>query len=362
MRMAIGEALRLTLFGSSHGPVVGAVLEGLPAGTPVDLEAVQRELDRRRPIGRALATKRREEDQLRVESGLVNGRTTGDPLVGVVENRDVRRGPYRELEDVPRPGHADFPARMRYGEAFDLSGGGIFSGRMTVGLVFGGAVARGLLSPQGIDVLAFTRSLGGVDASAASLERRLPELRADVLSHEVGCPDLSASKRMSEAIERARKDGDSVGGVIEVRAEGLPVGVGEPFFDSVESTLAHALFSVPAVKGVEFGAGFTAARMRGSEHNDPFFVEDGRVRSRTNHAGGILGGLTTGMPLVARVVVKPTSSIAKEQESVSLSTKSSRRLVVKGRHDPCIVPRAVPVVENLTAFVLADLMARGGFL
>lgn len=362
MRMGFGRALRLTLFGTSHGPAVGAVVEGLPAGTPIDLSKVQAELDRRRPVGRSLATKRQEEDQLQIEGGVEGGRTTGGPLIGTVQNQDVRRAPYAELEDVPRPGHADYPARVRYGSAIDLSGGGIFSGRMTVGLVFAGAVARGLLAPHGIDVLALTRSIGEVDASSSSLDRPLPELRQAVMAHEVGCPDREAAPRMAAAIEVARREGDSLGGIVELRAEGVPAGVGEPFFDPVESVMAHAFLAIPAVKGVEFGAGFAAARMRGSVHNDAFYSEGGQVRTRTNHAGGVLGGLTTGMPIIARVVVKPTSSIAHEQESISLKTRESRRLVVKGRHDPCIVPRAVPVIENLGAFVLADLMLEGGFL
>lgn len=362
MKMDLGERLKLTLFGASHGPVVGAVLEGIPAGTPVGHEAIQRELFRRRPVGRSLATKRQEEDLIRIESGVEGGRSTGGPIVGVVENQDVRRAPYRELEDVPRPGHADYPARVRFGTAMDLSGGGIFSGRMTVGLVFAGAVARGLLAPHGIDLLAFTRSIGGVEASEAALDRPLTELRPAAAATEVSCPDPEAAPRMIEEIERARREGDSVGGIVEVRADGVPAGVGEPFFDPVESVLAHALLAIPAVKGIEFGAGFKAARMRGSEHNDAFYVEGGKVKTRTNHAGGVLGGLTTGMPIVARVVVKPTSSIAKPQESISLSERAPRQLVVKGRHDPCIVPRAVPVVENLTAFVLADLLLQGGYL
>lgn len=360
--MSFGESLRLTIFGSSHGPDVGAVLEGVPAGTPFDLEAVQRQLDRRRPVGRSLATKRQESDQLVVDSGVHQGRTTGGPLVGRVANEDVRRAPYRELEDVPRPGHADFPARARYGDTLDLSGGGIFSGRMTVGLVFAGAVARSLLSPREIDGVAFTRSLGGVETPGAATEGPLHQIRDRAAENEVACPDAAAAARMVRAIEEARRDGDSVGGVVEFRAEGLPVGVGEPFFDSVESAFAHMMFSIPAVKGVEFGDGFASALKRGSEHNDAFVMVDGHVRTRTNHAGGILGGLTTGMPVVARVAVKPTSSIAKEQDSVSLSQRSPKRLVVKGRHDPCIVPRAVPVVENAGLFVLADLLARGGFL
>jgi chorismate synthase len=359
--MSFGERFRVTIFGTSHGPEVGVTIAGLSPGTPIDLPGIQAALDRRRPVGRRLATKRMEEDQLVIDSGCVDGRSDGSLFRAHVANEDVRREPYDRLAETPRPGHADYPARVRYGPDADLSGGGIFSGRMTVGLVIAGAVARGALAPLGIEVVAFTRSIGGVDASVPE-STELSTLRALAAQNEVASPDPKAASAMEEAILAARRDGDSVGGVVEVRAEGLPVGMGEPFFDSVESILAHAWFAIPAVKAVEFGAGFAGARMRGSEHNDPFVWEGGRVQTRTNHAGGILGGLTTGMPIIARVAVKPTSSIARPQSSVNLATHAAATIVVTGRHDPCIVPRAVVVVENVTTFVLADLALRGGFL
>lgn len=362
MNMHFGQSLRMTLFGSSHGPMVGAIVDGVPAGTTIDIVSIQGELDRRRPFGRTLATKRMEKDELHLDSGVKDGKATGGPIVAHVLNEDVKGGPYKDLEDVPRPGHADFTARMRWGDGIDLSGGGIFSGRMTVGLVFAGAIARSMIEKKGVGVLAFTRSIGPVTVPRRVSELPIREMREAVREEETGAPDKQSGAEMASAIEEARRDGDSLGGVIEFRAEGVPPGVGEPFFDPVESVLAHAFLAIPAVKGVEFGAGFAAAGMRGSEHNDAFVIEDGVVRTRTNNSGGVLGGLTTGMPVIARVVVKPTSSIAKEQDSVSLSARQPRKLVVKGRHDPCIVPRAVPVVENLGAFVLADLMMRGGFL
>jgi chorismate synthase len=359
--MQFGEQFRVTVFGSSHGPEVGVTVDGLPRGIPIDVEAIQSALDRRRPVGRRLATKRSEEDRLILDSGVSEGRADGTAFRAHVANEDVRREPYDRLVDTPRPGHADFPARTRYGPEADLSGGGIFSGRMTVGLVIAGALARSLTSPLGIDVVAFTRSIGPVEATVPP-DLDLPALRHLADQNEVASPDLPAAVRMEEAIRAARRDGDSVGGVIEMRAVGLPVGMGEPFFDSVESVLAHAWFAIPAVKAVEFGAGFAAARMRGSEHNDPFVWDGVRVRTSSNHAGGILGGLTTGMPLVARVAVKPTSSIARPQQSVNLATHAPATIVVTGRHDPCIVPRAVVVVEHVTSFVLADLALRGGFV
>jgi chorismate synthase len=359
--MTFGVRLRMTVFGSSHGPEVGVEVEGLPPGTRVDVDAIQRQLDRRSPVGRRLATKRHEEDRLVVDRGLVDGRSEGSAFRAHVANQDVRRAPYDRTKHIPRPGHADFPARVRYGPEADLSGGGIFSGRMTVGLVIAGALARGLLASKGVDVVAFTRSIGDVEAEVPS-ELDLESLRQRAAQNEVESPDAAAAARMEAAIAAARREGDSLGGVVELRATGLPVGVGEPFFDSVESELAHAYFAIPAVKGVEFGAGFRAARMRGSEHNDPFLWEGDRVRTATNHAGGVLGGLTTGMPIVARVAVKPTASIASAQRSVDLAAHTETTLRLTGRHDPCIVPRAVGVVENVTAFVLADLALRGGFL
>lgn len=359
--MRWGERFQMTIFGSSHGPEVGVEVAGLPAGTAVDVARIQAELDRRRPVGRRLATKRMEEDQLVIDSGVTDGRANGAPLRAHVANQDVRREPYDRMQATPRPGHADFPARIRYGPTADLSGGGIFSGRMTVGLVIAGTLARTLWEAQGVEFLSFTRSIDGVDSSVAE-SMPLPALRTAAAANEVGCPDPEAAARMAVAIEEARRDGDSVGGIVETRIHGLPVGVGEPFFDSIEGAIAHLAFSIPAVKAIEFGRGFGAARMHGSEHNDPFVLEDGRVTTRTNHAGGILGGLSVGTPVVFRVAVKPTSSIARAQDTVDLTHLQPANLRVTGRHDPCIVPRAVPVVEAVAAIALADLGLRGGFL
>ncbi len=359
--MSWGERFRVTLFGTSHGPEVGVEIDGLPAGLTVDESAVQNDLDRRRPVGRRLATKRQEEDRLVIDSGVDAGKTTGATLRAHVANVDVDRSPYDRRRFTPRPGHADYPARVRYGPTADLSGGGIFSGRMTVGLVIAGSIARELLRPLSIEVGAFTRSIGPVDADVPE-SLPLAEIARRAAGNEVGTPDPLAARRMEEAIETARRDGDSVGGVIEVRADGVPVGLGEPFFNSLESHLAHLAFSVPAVKAIEFGAGFRAARMRGSEHNDPFVFDGGRVRTETNHAGGILGGLATGMPIVYRVAVKPTSSIARLQKTVDLETGAATMIRVAGRHDPCIVPRAVVVLESTTRIALADLALAGGFV
>ena len=359
--MRWGERFRVTIFGSSHGPEVGAIVEGVPAGTRIDLSAIQAELDRRRPVGRRLATKRQEEDHLVLDSGVRDGLADGGPIRAHVANEDVRSAPYEKARATPRPGHADYPARVRYGPGADLRGGGIFSGRMTVGLVVAGSIGRELWRPKGVDLLAFTRSIGHVDAIVPE-GTDLATLRQTAARNEVGCPDAEAAGRMETEIEAARRAGDSVGGIIECRVAGLPVGVGEPFFDSMEGAIAHLAFAIPAVKAIEFGAGFGGARMHGSEHNDPFYYDGPVVRTRSNHAGGILGGLTTGSTLVFRIAVKPTSSIALEQDTVDLERHENARLRVTGRHDPCIVPRAVPVAEAVAAIALADLGLRGGFL
>ena len=356
-----GGALAVTITGSSHGPEVGAVVEGVPAGTRIRETVIQAALDRRRPMGRMLATRRQEPDHLIVDEGLQGDRATGERIRAHVANIDVVRLPYDDTRHTPRPGHADYPARARYGEAADLSGGGIFSGRMTVGLVIAGAIAGAILEPKGVRVVGFTRAIDGLEAVVP--DELAPEeiaLRRD--AHEVGAPDAGAAERMAERIREVRREGDSVGGVVEARAFGVPVGLGEPFFDSIESEVAHLAFSIPAVKGVEFGDGFRAATLRGSAHNDPYIWKDGRPWPATNHAGGILGGLATGAPIVVRAAVKPASSIPRPQSTVDLRTGKPATLVVRGRHDPCIVPRAVVVVESILAFALADLGLRGGFL
>lgn len=359
--MRWGDRFRVTLVGSSHGPEVGVEIDGIPTGTSIDAARIQQELDRRRPMGRRLASRRREPDELVIDRGVVEGRSDGTTFRAHVANLDVRREAYEPFRTVPRPGHADYPARIRYGPSADLSGGGIFSGRMTVGIVIAGTIARTLWEPRGVEFLAFTRSIGHVDAEVPD-STPISELRAAAATNEAGCPDPVRGREMEAEVEAARRDGDSVGGVIECRVAGLPTGVGEPFFDSVESELSHLLFSIPAVKGVEFGAGFELSRRRGSESNDEFQVQEGRVTTSTNRAGGILGGLTVGTVLVLRVAVKPTSSIAREQGSVDLTTLAPVRVKVGGRHDPCIVPRAVPVVEAAVGIALADLGLRGGFL
>lgn len=353
-----GARYRTTIFGTSHGPFVGCTIEGLRAGTRVDEALVQAQLDRRRPGQSLVTSQRKEEDRVEFSEGLRGGETTGEPIVAIIANQDVQSKSYADVARIPRPGHGDFPARMKYGGKSDLRGGGQLSGRMTAPLVVSGAIARQVLGEQGIRFAAHAVQIGRVIARSVTPA----EIEANVERTPVRCADLEAADRMLVEIEAARRDRDSVGGTIEGFVTGLPVGVGEPFFDSIEATLSHLFFSIPAVKGVDFGAGFRAASMRGSEHNDPFAVEGGRVVTSTNHAGGILGGLSTGMPVAFRVAVKPTASIARPQRSVDLETMQPTEVVVTGRHDPCIVPRAVPVVENVAAMGLLDLMFLGGFL
>ena len=337
---------------------MGCTVEGLKAGTPVDVAQVQAQLDRRRPGQSLVTSQRKEEDRVEFAEGLREGVTGGEPLVAIIRNQDVLSKSYADVARVPRPGHGDFTARMKYGGKSDLRGGGQLSGRMTAPLVVSGAVARQVLAPPGVRFYAHAAQIADGVARPGTPE----EMQANVERRPVRCADLEAADRRVAAVEAARSDRDSVGGIIEGTVTGLPVGVGEPFFDSVEASLAHLFFSIPAVKGVDFGAGFRASSMRGSQHNDPFIVREGKVATATNHAGGILGGLSTGMPVTFRVVVKPTASIARPQRSVDLETLEETEIAVTGRHDPCIVPRAVPVVENAAAMAVLDLMYQGGFL
>ena len=355
---AFGNRYRTTIFGTSHGPFVGCTIEGLSAGLRIDDAVVQSQLDRRRPGQSLLVSQRQEPDRVELSGGLRERRTSGEPIVAMIRNEDVRSESYADVGRVPRPGHGDFAAIMKYGGKSDLVGGGQLSGRMTAPLVVSGAIARQPLASKGIRFLAHAVQIGRVTARPVSAV----EIESNVERTPVRCADLDAADRMIAEIEAARKGRDSVGGIIEGIVTGLPAGIGEPFFESVESSLAHLMFSIPGVKGVDFGAGFGAASMRGSEHNDPFAIEGGRVVTASNHAGGILGGITNGMPVTFRVAVKPTPSIAKPQRSVNLETLTPEEIVVKGRHDPCIVPRAVPVVENAAAMAILDLMLIGGFL
>ncbi|MHB8606441.1 MAG: chorismate synthase [Thermoplasmatota archaeon] len=356
MSNSLGTLFRVSWFGESHGALVGVLVDGVPPGIAFAESDVQPALDRRRPGQSLLTTQRHESDRVEILSGVFNGHTTGAPVLMLIRNEDKESTAYERAKDTPRPGHSDFVARERFGGFNDYRGGGMFSARLTAAFVMAGALAAKILSARGIEIAAHASRIGGIAAEGAF---DIAGIRAAVEKTPVRSADLGAAKRMEEAILAARNAKDSIGGVVECVVEGLPVGVGEPNADSVESALAHALFAIPAVKGVEFGDGFGIAELKGSEARDPYFFDaDGRVRTRANHNGGILGGLTTGMPLRFRVALKPTSSIPLNQETVNLATHAPAELEVKGRHDPCVVPRAVPVVEAVAAFVLADLVLR----
>lgn len=351
----LGKNLMITTIGESHGKRIGVIVDGCPSGVPVHLREIQAEVDRRRSRG-GLTTGRREKDRVILISGIKKKRTTGEPIRMEIENKDVNSRVYEEMRNKPRPGHADYTARMKYKGLHDYRGGGIFSGRMTACYVMAGAIAKKLLALKGIKTLAHVVQVGKV-----KIDREISdeEIERNVYSSGVRCADPVIAKKMKVEILRAKEEGDSIGGVIEDRILGVPVGIGEPLFDSVESVLSHGMFSIPAVKGIEFGAGFRAAEMRGSEHNDPFTIRGGRVITSTNNAGGILGGLSNGMPIIFRVVVKPTSSIAKRQKTADLDQMKPAEIQVKGRHDPCIAIRAVPVVEAMAAICMADLLLEG---
>ncbi len=359
MSNTFGDRLKVTVFGQSHGEAVGAVIEGLPAGFEPDWERVAGFMARRAPGRDPLSTARAEPDEPRVLSGLAGGRTCGAPLCAVIENRDRRPGDYDAALRVPRPSHADFPAHARYGAHYDARGGGQFSGRLTAPICFAGALCLQLLERRGVRVGAQLKSVGGVpDASPDSL-LLTSETVGELARKPFPVFDDARGLLMREEIRAAKEAGDSVGGTVRCFALGLPAGLGEPMFDGVENRLAAAFFAIPGCRGVSFGAGFEAAGMRGSEHNDGFFVDGGRVRTLTNRHGGILGGLTTGMPLVADAAFKPTPSIALPQRSVDLRSMTDTEIVVKGRHDPCIALRALPAVEALAAVTLLDFLMKG---
>lgn len=352
MKNTFGNSLSLTLFGESHGEEIGAVLDGLAPGIPVDEDDIRHALSLRRPQG-SISTARQEQDAFRIVSGVFRGKTTGAPITVLIPNTAKRSADYEDAERLARPGHADFSAFCKYHGFEDYRGGGHFSGRLTAPIVALGAIVRAALKRRGITLGTHIASLAGIP------DRSFEDTAADIAALDrMPFPVLSpeSAEKMQDAILAAAKDGDSVGGILESVVLGVDAGVGEPFFDSVESTLAHILFSIPAVKGVAFGAGFGFANMRGSEANDPYRNENGHVVTLSNHNGGILGGITNGMPIRFQTAIKPTPSIYKEQKTVSLTSGENADLLISGRHDPCIVHRARAVVDACTALALADLL------
>ena len=354
MKNTFGNAVSMTIFGESHGPAIGAVLDGLAAGLPVDEAAIAAAMDRRRARGDGLSTARTEADVVEFLSGVYQGHTTGTAVTMVIRNQNPRSGDYAKTADLLRPGHADDTAYAKYEGYQDARGGGHFSGRITAASVAAGALCESVLNSLGIRVYTHIAECAGVkDAPlSSSAGLLLPEPEPGHFS----LLDSSKEATMQEAIRAAGSEGDSVGGVLETIVTGLPAGIGEPWFDSVESELAHLMFAVPACKGLEFGAGFAFAAMRGSEANDPFVMRNGQVATATNKNGGINGGITNGMPLVFRTVLKPTPSIYKQQHTVDYIARQDADLQIKGRHDPCIVPRAAVVQNTLAAFGLLDLL------
>ena len=354
MSSTYGQSLKLSVFGQSHGEAIGVTLDGFPAGMTIDMERLLAEMARRAPGQSALTTARKEADSPEFLSGVLNGRTTGQPICLVIRNTNQHSRDYGDGVDLIRPGHADYTGHGRYFGFEDWRGGGSFSGRLTAPIVAAGALCSQWLEQQSVKIACHVQQLGRVkDASFMTSD---PAADYSYMK-KMHLPTLEQGldRQMEEEAMAAREGGDSIGGVLECMITGLPAGLGAPFFDSVESVVSHLLFSVPAVKGVEFGAGFGFAAMLGSQANDPFRMEAGRVVTTTNHSGGVNGGITNGMPVVFRCVIRPTPSIGKAQETVSLRSGENAELAVKGRHDPCILPRAVPVIEAMAAIAVMDL-------
>jgi chorismate synthase len=354
MSFSFGRDFKLTVFGESHGTAIGGVIEGCPAGLRLTEDDLQRDLDRRKPA-QLHTTSRMERDLVRILSGTINGRTDGGAIALMIANEDVDSSWYEENRFKPRPSHADFTAFVKYRGQNDYRGGGFFSGRLTAPMVMGGAIAKKILSLRKIKVLTHIVQIGSIRVETDIGDE---EIENAALGDPMLCADSEKSKLMAAEIEKLSAEGDSVGGTIECRVLNLPVGIGEPIFDSIESVISHGVFSIPGVKAIEFGSGFKLSAMRGSRANDEFCLRNQRVVTKTNNSGGILGGLTSGMPVIFRVGVKPTSSIRKTQRTVHLKAMEETELQVRGRHDPCIALRAAPVVESITSIGLTDLMIR----
>lgn len=357
MSSLIGKHIKLSIFGESHGKMIGCTLHDLPAGEEIDLDAINAQMARRAPGNDATATPRKESDLPRIVSGFLGGKTTGTPLTAIIVNENTRSSDYNAQMSVPRPSHADYTGYIRYNGANDIRGGGHFSGRLTAPIVFAGSLCRQILKRRGITVGAHIYSIADVKDTPFDTLCVSDALLEKLSNQSFALIDETKETEMRDKVAKAKENGDSVGGIIELAVTGLPVGIGSPMFDGVENALAQAIFGIPAVKGLEFGDGFKLASMRGSEANDSlYYNENGDLCYLSNHNGGILGGITTGAPLILRVAIKPTPSIATEQASIDLTTNSNTTTTIKGRHDPCIVPRAVSVLEATVAHTLLDLI------
>ena len=358
MSNSIGVIFKVTSFGESHGPYIGVVVDGCPAGLMLDVQNIQEELNRRRPGQSDISTSRKEKDKFEILSGVFQGYTTGAPICMIIMNEDINSINYEEMKNTPRPGHADYPAYIRYKGYNDYRGGGRFSGRITASYVMAGAIAKQLLKTLNIKVACYTKAIGNIQMPSINPKKALNLID----SNAVRCPDTVTANKMKKIIEKARKDGDSLGGVIECICLTVPAGIGQPIFDSLEGDLSKALLSIPAVKAIEFGEGIASAMKRGSENNDQYKIETGKIITESNNSGGIIGGITNGMPITCRLYIKPTPSIAKQQKTVNLTTLKETQINIKGRHDPCIVPRAGPVAESVISIVLVDHILRAGLL
>lgn len=351
-----GNKIKLSIFGESHGEGIGIVVDGIEPGININIENIENDMERRAPGRNSLSTQRKEGDKPEILSGIFNGFTTGAPISMIIRNIDKRSRDYSKIKDVIRPGHADFPGYVRYKGFYDYRGGGHFSGRITAPLVFAGALAKEILKEKGIFVGSHIKQVGKVkDSSFDSLNLSKKDLEK-LLKKELPLIDDSKLEEVKEEITSYRMEGDSIGGIVECGVVGLKAGVGNPFFDSLESTISHLAFSVPAVKGIEFGEGFDFANMKGSEANDEYYLENGEIKTYSNNNGGITGGISNGMPLIFRVVIKPTPSISKEQRTVNINKMENETLSVTGRHDPCIVQRVLVVIESIAALSILELI------
>jgi len=356
---SIGQRLVLTSFGESHGKCVGSVLDGCPAGLELEEKDIQKMLDLRRPGQSLVSTQRKEADTVEILSGVFRGFTTGAPISMVIWNKDHDSKSYAKLKTSMRPGHSDYPAYVKYKKFNDFRGGGRFSGRLTATHVLGGAIARKLLKVTlGISTNSYTCQIGKINMKTQATAKLLKM----IYSNDVRCPDKNTAAKMKKIILDARKKGDSLGGIIESITTNVPVGLGEPIFSSLESELSKAIYSIPAVKGVEFGSGFVGSEKTGSQNNDSYVYKNKKIKTKTNNSGGILGGISNGMPITLRVAFKPASSINKIQDTVDVKTGKNVKLRVEGRHDPCVVPRAPPVVDSLVSLIIADHALQGGFI
>lgn len=357
MSNSIGEKFQITSFGSSHGKAVGAVVDGCPANLELTQKDIQKELDKRKPGTSSITTSRKEADEVQILSGIFDGKTDGTPITGVVFNKNQHSNDYSMFENTPRPSHGDFAWMMKYGN-YDYNGGGRGSGRVTIGHVIGGAIAKKLLKTQNIEIISHVAQIGDIKAEINDLEI----IKENVEKNPVRCGDLKAARKMEELILAKKQEGDSIGGIVETIAIGVPAGLGEPVFGRLDGDLARILMNIGAIKGVEIGLGFDMATKSGSQTNDEYQINENKATTKTNNSGGIIGGMSNGMEIVSRIAVKPTPSISKCQNSVDLEKMENKKIEIEGRHDPCICPRVSVVAESSTAIVLADHMIRSGFI